>query len=128
MDLSKLSPERANEGAWLTLRHPGSGEELDAKIKLRGRDSEVYRRKVREAQNRRVKEAAKNGGTVPVEEIEEDGTEALAACVVEWQDIEENGQSVPFSEENARRLIATYPWIREQVDRFVSNRAHFFGD
>lgn len=61
-------------------------------------------------------------------EMLEDGLELLVACTKGWKHIKISGVVLPFSEENSRMLYTKYPWIREQVDTFVNDRANFLGE
>jgi hypothetical protein len=135
MDLSNLDLQpSADQGSDLHLEHPVTGEKLyfgeadDRKpmtIRLVGRDSKRFRRKEAEILNRTM---AKQSRKASVESSEENGIELLAACTIGWSGIAFGGEEVAFSEKAAAELYAKpgYKWIREQVDRFIAERANFF--
>lgn len=64
-----------------------------------------------------------------IEEMEQHSYNVLAACVIGWSGVQdENGNELPFSQEKVRELFgkSELSFIREQVEAFVSKRAHFF--
>lgn len=123
MDLSTLNTAKgATEGAELTLRHPVTNDELDGKIRLKGGDSREYRA----ALHRTFQDRVKRGGRT-YEETEDTTASILAEVTIDWGGIEENGEEVPFGYENAKRIYSEYPWIREQVERFIADRSNFLG-
>ena len=126
MDLKQFDvAATAEKGVYLVLEHPVTGEELDAKIKLIGRDSSRFRNKMRDIAQKAAA-AGKKRKTVDLEKADREGAELLAACTLGWVGIEEEGKPVPFSEAEAVRLYTDYRWIREQVDAFIADRANFF--
>jgi len=44
---------------------------------------------------------------------------------LDWSGIEENGVKVDFSFANAVNLLTDYPWLFEQLDMFIGDRANF---
>ena len=135
MDIAALdSVKAANNGFELELFHPGTMVNLGLFITVLGKDSAEFR-KVSSAQNRkRLQKATKGGGfragAVSMEEIEQDSIELLAACTVLWRDGDKKtltfaGKELECTPENAKQVYTDYPWIREQVDAGVSDRANF---
>ena len=123
MDLAKLdilSP--ANEGVWMELEHPVTGEPLGIKIKVAGVDSDYYRKEMRRQQNKRLKKGIR---TISAEELENEVIELLVACTLDWEGIEYEGKVLECNKENARMIYKKFPWIREQVDNFINDRANF---
>ena len=127
MDLKQFDiKETCEKGVFLTLCHPVTGEELDAKIKLVGRDSSRFRNKLRDLAQRQATGGKKKSQPIDIEKADKEGAELLAACTVGWIGIEEDGKAVPFSEAEAVRIYTDHRWIREQVDAFIADRANFF--
>ena len=123
MDLAKLdivSP--ANEGVWMELEHPVTGEPLGVKIKLAGTDSDYYKKELRRQQNKRLKKGIRN---INAEELEAEAVELLVACTLDWEGVELEGQALECNPENVRKIYKKFPWIKEQVDAFINNRANF---
>jgi len=119
----------------MPVRNPKTGKQMmlpggkdPVTITLAGRDSEIYRRVSRDLVNKRV-EAARAAGAADVqqsdEDLENEALDLLSALTVNWNGITANKEPYPFSNENARKLYERLPWLREEVDRFVGNRANF---
>ena len=134
MDIAALdSVKAANDGFELELFHPGTMVNLGIFFTVLGKDSAEFR-KVQSAQNRkRMQKATKGGGfragSISMEEIEQDSIELLVACTMFWRDGEKktltiSGVEMECTPENVRRVYTNYPWIREQVDAGVSDRAN----
>jgi hypothetical protein len=128
MDLATLDvTAKAEQGAWLTLRHPGTGDDLPVRIRLAGKDSKAWKDAEREYSDRRLEEIQKRGkmGKVKTAQIEERGIKLLAMATLEWEGVELNGQTLECTRQNAIRLYTEHVWITEQVDEFVGDRANF---
>jgi hypothetical protein len=130
LDLADLDTvAAANEGAAMVLMHPGSGEPLRdgngeaVAVTLAGMDSEVYRKAQRAAINRRL--AAGKRGKITIEDYEHEQIELLACCTLAWHGVVLNGEALECTQINVRRLYQTLPWVREQADAFVAERANF---
>lgn len=52
--------------------------------------------------------------------------ELLTACTVSWANVQLNGQMLEPTKDNIMMMYRDYPWLRQQVDAFMSNRANFF--
>lgn len=113
------------EVADVELIHPLTGETLGAKIQVLSPDSDEYQRLSLQRQNENIKFARKNRGKTTAEKMAEDGLNLLVAITVGWEGIEENGQPIPFTQENARRIYKQFPFIKEQVDEFAGDRRNF---
>ena len=97
-------------------------------VTLLGPDSAKYRALTRENIRRRLEKRALGSvaSEVDVDEVERETLEILAVCTVAWQGVNTpQGESIPCTPENARKLYEAYPVIREQVDGFIGNRANF---
>ena len=126
MDLKDFSTKKANEGAELTLLHPVTGELLDAKIKLLGQDSEVYVRESNKIVDRRIKTLRnRNAKKLTAAETNEENKQLYAAVTVGWSGFKNHGKEIEFSRQNVLDVYAKEPWILEQVEDFVEDRANF---
>lgn len=128
----------SNEGFDLKLYNPaGTLEDLGIVITILGRDSTEFR-KLQSAQNqRRMAKLQKSGATrsvLSLDELEQDTIQILAACTKAWktQDGESfkelilvGGVELACTRENAVRLYTDYPWIKEQVEAGITDRANF---
>lgn len=131
MDLSQLVIDSAtDEGAKCEIFHPVTEQSFDPPIYITvaGIDSETYQKAQRDVANKRLKKAAGRGRirlTTTAEEIEADQVELLARCTLGWENIDWEGKPYQCTLENARRLYLKAPWLREQVDLFIGDRANF---
>ena len=112
----------ANEGVWMNLEHPVTGEPLEVKIKLAGIDSDYYKKELRRQQNKRFKKGFRK---MNAEELESETIELLVACTLDWDGVELEGQALECNPENVRKVYKQFPWIKEQVDNFINDRANF---
>ena len=127
VDLAALDVTSAAEkGAVLQLTHPVSGVELDISIRLAGMDSEQYQKAQRAAVNKRVNKRRRT--PLDPEELAEESYTLLAKVTLGWEGIVLDGELIPFSQENARMIYKRFPWIREQVDQFTTDRGNFLQD
>ena len=129
IDLSTIDTVKgSNEGFNVQIYHPGTNEDLDITITVLGKDSDAFQR-ISRAQNKKRMAKMQKGGfrntTVPIEEIEQDGINLLAACTTGWTSIVIEGKEIEFSTDNAIQLYQQYPWIKEQVDIAIGDRANF---
>ena len=119
------------EGEFLHLLNPGNGEPLvddtGAAIGLRllGKDSEIYRAAQRSVTNRRLN--LKGNASITAERIETEANEILAKCTVAWTGIVFKGETLECNVANAKDIYKEVPWLKEQVDEFIAERANFLG-
>lgn len=124
MDLSEIR-KQAQDEAWVTILHPVSGEETSMRIRLLSPDSERYRQIDNRIRNAATKSMTKRGG-LSAEELSESGLQLLIQATVGWENVIFDGQPIQFSPENVRTVYTDFPFIREQVDRFLGDRRNFF--
>jgi len=146
VDLAKLDTvSGANQGFELQLLDPGTLANLGIFIQVLGRDSAEFRKLAADQNRRRIAKVTRGGqfraGAASLEEMESDGIELLAECTKGWRSVELDkddptieqskpfltigGEEVQFSRAAAVKLYTNYPWIREQVDGAVIDRANF---
>lgn len=119
--------EPAQDGRLFQVVTP-DGKTLDGvTITLLGADSDVYRKLSNTQGNRRLTAVTgrRGGITTTMEEVDNDGLNALVAATVAWTGFEEGGQPIPCTPKNARRLYTRLPWLRRAADAFVNNDANF---
>lgn len=122
LDLLSLT----SETAVMTAEGPGRSPIAQADgrpitITLRSRDSEAYRAAAHASADAYLR------GSRPrrADFLEADQIDLLAACTVEWDGVAFEGQIQPCTPENARKLYRMAPFLRDQVDAFIHNRANF---
>lgn len=118
----ELNETKTIEIAAIDLLHPATGQPIGATIAVYGQDSETYQVEVRKYEDRVVEYARRNRGKVmPAEMREKLSLERTVACVVSIDGLTENGEPVI----DAKALFLKFPWIREQVEAGIVERANF---
>lgn len=132
LDLSTLDTTKvAEEGSTLEVRHPTSGAVLSngdgrpVTLTLAGMDSQRARKAERLATNRRLKMGGRRSFSVTADELDNDALDLLAACTLAWSGFEVDKAEMECNVDNARRLYRQFPWLREQAQQFVDDRANF---
>lgn len=134
-DLGEVDTKtRSEEGVAMTIRKL-DGTELtrDGKpvqIFLRGPDSEAYLAGQQAQVRKRLSRAADRGSLkaadIDLDEADRDALELMVSCTVKWDGVKTpDGKPIDCTPDNVRALYQNYPLIREQVDVFITNRAHF---
>ena len=125
IDLASLdTAARCEQGAELELRHPRTDAGMGVFITLVGIDSRTYRKARAEMIDRQLARR----GRPDFDERQESTVSALAACTTGWRNVVLDGKELPCTPENARTLYTRFPWIREQVDAFTSDRGAYLPD
>lgn len=131
MDLGQLDTVKAsNSGAVMQVRHPTTGAVIDGvTVTLLGIDSDAYREREAITADKRLQKILKRSGNkLSTSEMREDTLNMLVACTVGWEGVVLDGAPLPFNPANARKLYQRVPWLREQVEEFVGDRANFLGN
>ena len=132
LNLSVLNVSEVSEsGIDIELVHPATGEGLDAWVRVRGKDSRTVqnhaRKVVNDMQKREKIARGKNkDADMSIEELEMLAVERAVIRIISWRGIEEDGQPVPFTVENATRVLKDNPWIRGQVLENSDDLTGFF--
>lgn len=118
------SVEGSNEGAVMYVKHPVTGVETDAWIKMAGPDSKLA--KDRRAGIQRLLRGKKNIADVDIDTLEEEALRTRVALTLDWGNIEDGEKALTFNEKNVRYVYENFPWLAEQVDEFQGDRSNFF--
>lgn len=129
-DLGALDTKTAcNKPFEFEVKHPISGTGLGVFISVLGKDSNAYRAKVREFAEQNLRGKA---GNVSIEQLEAKNVTALVAATVGWRSTSEgdgkvklNGEVLPFSSENARKVYSEIEPVREQAQEAVNALENF---
>lgn len=133
-DLNSIDTVKgSNEGFDVQIYHPGTNEDLGITITILGKDSDEFQKVSRAQSKKRIQKMSKGGfrnTNVPLEEIESDSIDLLASCTRGWKQddkltITVDGKEIACSKENAGMLYERFPWIKEQVDTAMGDRANF---
>ena len=128
MDITAFdSTGPANEGAKMELRLPNGEPALKddgtpVTITLLGADSDAYQRASKALGNRSLRNRSQ---PLTVEQAITESINLLAKVTVSWDGLTEDGQPLPCTEENAKRLYRSSLAVREQVAEFVNDRGNF---
>lgn len=130
VDLAAIDTVKgSNEGFDVQIYHPGTNEDLGITINVLGKDSDEFQKVSRAQSKKRLAKMQKGGfrttQQAPIEEIEADGIALLAACTRGWSGIVIEEKPIPFSTDNAVMVYERFPWIKEQVDVAIGDRANF---
>jgi len=130
LDLTQFDTSaKSEEGVEMPLVLP-NGDKVDgASIRVIGRDSKDYQDKSHKLSTRRIREATKSSGSgLQSEDLQADGLELAVTATKGWTGLSDGGQPLEYSADNARKIYTKYPWLREQVAAFVTDRANFLGN
>jgi hypothetical protein len=112
---------RGRDGELLYFAN-GTEAQKPVTITVVGTYSTVYRSALNRQRDRLVKmRRAKLTGDM----VEEQQLDLMAACVLGWDGFFVGERPVPFTRENVKQVLATVPWIREQVDEAMSDHEGF---
>lgn len=111
MDISKLDVVKlSNEGYRCVIKNPKSGEDTDLVITIKGVFADGFKDDAALADD-----VTKNAAF-------------LAKYTTGWENMEENGVPVEFSQQAAERVYAAYPVIRGQVLSAAMDVRNFIKD
>ncbi len=117
--------DKKGEPAFRTKTNPNDPD-LPVTITLFGHDSKKWREASDIVGNKRIARAnAGGGGPRTMEEAREDRVFLLASATVSWEGIVVGGKEWTCNHTNAKRLYEMAPFIADQVDTFIGNRANF---
>ena len=132
MDLKQFDTRTiANKGVIFNPIPPGYSEPVkEVSFLVVGVDSKIFMDKAiknaREDMDSMKRNPKKKEVTdEDIEKAKKRRIEDIAVCILDWSGIEENGVKVDFSFANAVNLLTDYPWLFEQLDMFIGDRANF---
>ena len=111
---------QAESGYEFELLHPATGECTGGFLTVRGEKSKIvqqHARKIVTEMQKREKVAKGKGKDVDlsIEEMEDLSVDRAVVRIISWRGISENGEDIPFTKENAARILKEHSWIREAV-------------
>lgn len=129
MDLAKLAI--TTEPVRMVLMNPITRQPItddegnESALLLVGMDSDRYLEVERKLNNRKLKQLQQqNKLRLTAEEVEAENLERITAAVVGVEHIVFDGEPLEYGEKGVTKLLGM-PWLREQVEAFISERAHF---
>ncbi|MEM7778200.1 MAG: hypothetical protein AAF732_21660 [Pseudomonadota bacterium] len=125
MDLKDIDVvEKANEGFSMVLKHPGTGEDTDIVIRMRGFDSDA----VREAERATYKKLMKRKETAnTADQLEALRLAKVKAAIISIEGLTDGGKEIRTPAELDPYLSTSVGLvILEQVNSFANDRANLF--
>ena len=120
---------KAEVGAELEVLDPITSEPVGAYITLAGADSTIHRKAAANVSKRRFNsQKGFRSKSFDVEKMEAESIEILAACTLSWKGVTLEGAALPCSRDNAIKMYTRFPWLREQVEAFISDRSEYLQD
>lgn len=133
-DLSDFDTVAGSEkGAKCYLVHPLTQADLVIGgeriwISLFGPDSEAYIKESNRIANKRLNIARKNGVST-AESIQQENKMLVAKMITGWhQKFGYKKKILPFNKENAIFVVNNIPWVYDQLNAFLGERANFIAD
>ena len=121
----------ANKGVIFNPTPPGYSEPIkEVSFLVVGVDSKIFMDKAiknarEDMDSMKRNPKKKEISDEDIEKAKKRRIEDIAVCILDWSGIEENGVKVDFSFANAVNLLTDYPWLFEQLDMFIGDRANF---
>lgn len=91
---------------------------------LVGTDSPQFHEQQR-ANRRKERERREEKREATQAELDAEFVDLLVACTTGWDNVGIGDEPMEFTPENARRLYAGWPIVRDQIDAFVVRRGNF---
>ena len=136
MDLHKLDTiEKSEEGTKLHLvdhegeylYEPDGDLEHPTTITLRGNDSPEVMRYRHTLANDALDKSVR-AGRMKFKASAADDLAILAMCTIGWENIKVNGELLEFNRLNATNLYKWFPFIKEQANAHIGDRANYVGN
>ncbi len=141
-DMSRFDfKSKAEKGSRLFFKDPIDGTELDLYMDVLGADSTTFKRLERERKAGVMNEVAQSKGkkkewtAESIEETEQEDLEMLANVVTGFGDKDKNKivdyiilpdeTKVTFNKKNVKKLFNIFPFMLDQVNSYIGNRANF---
>lgn len=120
MDLSKSQPtiDELQAGVWVDYH--------DAKLKIGSGSNPAYRNaQTQKMRDVMVAKKGKEQKLTPEEGSEIDLDLMAQFILIDWENISDNGKPLVYSQANARRLLAKYPILAQDVQSFAVDLSLF---
>lgn len=109
-------------GTEVQITHPGTGEPLGIVMQVAGPDSKRQKAATALVIAERAELRLRK---ITAARMEEEGNRIAAASIISWKGVMENGEEIEYSPSTALGLLTRYPFIREQIVAYSSDRANF---
>lgn len=127
MDFSDFGSEKANSGAVMEVRHPGTGLIVEgATLTLLGEDSDAYQNAMKAKAQKRMN--SRKAEKYDADAVDRESLALLAKLTVDHAGIEWKGEPFPATDEGRVAMYKSLRWLRLQADAFIHERANFLPD
>ncbi len=127
LDLADIASKTQNEARFEIL-HPSTGAGTGIYFTVHSPDSKEYRKFQSTVQNRNLQISRKNSNRLDMEQIAAGALDLLVWSVKGWENVQWSKTELECTETNVRMVFERLPWIKEQVDEFISRRANFLSE
>ena len=126
-DLSQLDTSaKSADGVEFELKHPTTGDPLDAYMTVCGQDSEMAK-KARDGSFEKIqKRLSEDSRRTRLPSDNSDSLlEVAIKSVIEWRKIIDEGKPVKYSVPNVRKILEKYPFFVLQIVEAANDRSRF---
>lgn len=114
------------DGVRIELTDPATGQSTGAWLIVAGLDSRRARDARRDGWRHVIAARDEKGGDFTGAEIREAGRRTLAGSVISWGGFTRDGaEEMPCTLDNVLAVFGQVPWVEDEVDLRVGNRANF---
>jgi hypothetical protein len=126
-DLASIDTIAAcNKATEIEITNPATGVGTGVFISVIGRDSDVYRSRIKAMANENIqREATGRRKTDTIDALEAKNIGALVAATVSWRNVVLDGEALECTPENVRTVYKRILPVREQVQEAVNDIASF---
>jgi len=113
--------QTGEEGVWMTLLHPQTGAETDAKFLVASNQSRPVRKKRADQERARMKRRLHT-----MEDTHNELVELVATAILDWENVIYRGEPLDCTEENKKMILRGNLKILQQVSEFMADDESFF--
>lgn len=125
-NFSKID-NRSDEGVWMNIDDVNGVQMEDVRIKVRGIDSDAYKKKQRQITDKRLGNRKLKFTSA---ELESEGLSLLSVCIIAWEGVDDDNGLIECNESNVRKFLSepANAFVKEQIDNFIAERSNFIGN
>lgn len=109
-------------GTEVVISHPKTGDPIGISMMVAGPDSKRQKAATALIVAERAELKLRK---ITAARLEDETNRITAASIISWRGVVENGKEISYSPSVALGLMVRYPFIREQVSAYSSDRANF---
>ena len=126
-DLSSIDTIAAcNKSVEIEITHPATGLGTGVFISVVGKDSDIYRSRIKAMANEILQREASGRKKVDtIDALEAKNLGPLIAATIAWRNVVLDGEKLDCTPENARKIYNRILPVREQVQEAVNDISNF---